>query len=222
MFNYFCETRNNLGLHILKLQNDYDTKEKIQGKHKVFQYCEGLYNIFNYNTDNVPSAVSLNPLICCSMWWMNWRRMLFHCRHSRQKGPWGLKCGLNQSVFWWCYESDLDVIWMIALPLLHAGAALCKSESCATGTVTLWKSKDKRWAEKCQTSRTERARQHWEAFQWCSAFPDNKKNERLSVASMRPNQRFNCVLVLWALWLEFLSNLCASQNCTLSLFIFSI
>lgn len=68
MFNYFCETRNNLGLHILKLQNDYDTKEKIQGKHKVFQYCEGLYNIFNYNTDNVPSAVSLNPLICCSMW----------------------------------------------------------------------------------------------------------------------------------------------------------
>lgn len=119
-------------------------------------------------------------VVLCSEWQRRRRRrrMLFHCHHSQQQGPWGLKCGVNPSVFGWGCEGDLDKIWMMAVSLFHEGAALCKPEWRATGTVTLWKSKDKRWAEKCQTSRTERARQHWEAFQWCSPFADKNQGQR--------------------------------------------
>lgn len=47
--------------------------------------------------------------------------MLFHCHCSRQQGPLVFECGLNRSVFWWRYESDLDVIWMTsAFPSLPA------------------------------------------------------------------------------------------------------
>lgn len=126
---------------------------------------------FNYKLNHVPSAVSWNSPMC-----------LFSVVNESKTNaiPLPLFSATRTlgSQSKWFYESALNAIWIIAVPLLHAGEGLCKSEWCATGTVTLWKSKDKPWAEKCQTSRTERARQHWEALQCCGPFADNNLGQR--------------------------------------------